>query len=164
MPAYRGLLKRVGSKENDMIVNSRGNSAVGNVRVSGKVSLIEIGDTLLRDVGCTRDIYDLLEPGREAVLYVHRHFFGKPIIIGIKYLDDNRTYMIRFGSLVAATLSYLLIYPLLVLVGGFMIGLMGGKDGGLMSTLAILVIIGGLGFCVFTAGMLVKNWFSWRTA
>lgn len=164
MPAYRGLLKRVGSKEGDMIVNSSGNSAVGNVRVSGKVSMIEIGDTMLRDVGCTRDIYDLLEPGREAVLYVHRHFFGKPIIIGIKYLDDNRTYMIRFGSLVAATLSYLLIYPLLVLVGGFMIGLMGGKDGGFMSTLAILVIVGGLGLCVFTAAMLVKNWFGWRTA
>lgn len=164
MPAYRGLLKRVGSKEGDMIVNSSGNSAVGNVRVSGKVSMIEIGDTMLRDVGCTRDIYDLLEPGREAVLYVHRHFFGKPIIIGIKYLDDDKTYMIRFGSLVAATLSYLLIYPLLVLVGGFMIGLMGGKDGGFMSTLAILVIVGGLGLCVFTAGMLVKNWFGWRTA
>lgn len=164
MPAYRGLLKRVGSKENDMIVNSSGNSAVGNVRVSGKVSMIEIGDTMLRDVGCTRDIYDLLEPGREAVLYVHRHFFGKPIIIGIKYLSDNRTYMIRFGSLVAATLSYLLIYPLLVLAGGFMIGLMGGKDGGFMSVLAILVIIGGLGLCAVTAGMLVKNWFSWRTA
>ena len=55
MPAYRGLLKRVGSKEGDMIVNSSGNSAFGNVRVSGKVSVIEIGDTMLRDVGCTRD-------------------------------------------------------------------------------------------------------------
>ena len=29
--------------------------------VAGKVSVVEIGDTVLRDVGCTRDIYDLLE-------------------------------------------------------------------------------------------------------
>ena len=164
MPAYRGLLKRVGSKAGDMIVNSSGGSAFGNVRVSGTVSLIEIGDTLLRDVGCTRDLYDLLEPGREAVLYVHRHFFGKPIVIGVKYPDANRTVMIGFGSLVAATLSYLLVYPLLVLVGGFMIGMMGGKGGGFMSTLAVLVIVGGLGFCAFNAGMLVKNWVGWRAA
>ncbi len=164
MPAYRGILTRVGSKEGDMIVNSSGNSAVGNVRVSGKISIIEIGAVTLRDVGCTNDIYDLMDAGRDVTLYVHHHFFGKPIVIGIKHMDTGKTFMIRFGTLIANTLSYLLIYPLLILVGGFMIGLMGGKNGGFMSTLAILFILGGLGFCVWTAGMLVKNYMRWRSA
>ena len=164
MPQYRGVIRRVGAKEGDMIVNSAGAGAVGNVRVSGKVSVIEIGDTMLRDVGCTRDIYDLIDPGREAILYVHNHFFNKPVVIGIKYLDDGKTHMIRFGTLIASALGYLLLYPLLVLVGGFMLGMLGGKDGGVMSTLAVLFIIAGLGFCAWTAGMLVKNWFAWKGA
>jgi hypothetical protein len=162
MPAYRGVLTRVGSKEGDMIVNSSGNSAVGNVRVSGKVSVIEIGKVTLRDVGCTNDIYDLMDPGRDVTLYVHRHFFNKPIVIGIKHMDSGRVYMMRFGTLIASALSYVLIYPLLILAGAFLIGMMGGKDGGIMSTLAVLFIVGGFGLCAWTAGMLVKNYFVWR--
>ena len=164
MPVYRGVLKRVGAKEGDMIVNSSGSSAVGNVRVSGKISIIEIGDVVLRDVGCTNDIYDLMDAGRDVTLYVHRHFINKPIVIGIKHMDTGKTYMMRFGTLFASALSYLIIYPLLFLVAGFMVGMMGGKDGGFMSTLGVLVIVGGFGLCVFTAGMLVKNWLAWRAA
>ena len=85
MKEYRGILKRIGAKEGDMIVNTRANSSVGNVRVSGSVSVVEIGDTVLRDVGCTRDIYDLLDVGKSAILYVHYKNFRKPIILGVAY-------------------------------------------------------------------------------
>lgn len=154
MTKYCGKLVRVGSKEGDMMINS--GSAMSTVRVSGKVSIIEIGDTTLRDVGCTNDLYDLLDPGRDACLWVHHHFMRKPVIVGVKYRDDGKVYNLRFGTLVASALSYLLIYPLLILVGGMMIGLMGGKGGGFMSTLAVLFIVGGLGLCVWNAVMLVK--------
>ena len=147
-----------------MIVNSSGNSAVGNVRVSGKISIIQIGDVTLRDVGCTNDLYDLMDPGRDVTLYVHRHFFNKPVVIGIRHMDTGKTYMMRMGTLLASAASYLLIHPLLFVVAGFMLGLMGGKDGGLMSTLGMLVIIGGLGLCVYTAAMLLKNYFTWRAS
>jgi hypothetical protein len=66
MPQYRGILKRVGSKDGDMYVNS--GSAMSTVRVAGKISIIEIGDTVLRDVACPKDLYDLLDPGRDPKL------------------------------------------------------------------------------------------------
>jgi hypothetical protein len=164
MPVYRGVLHRVGAKEGDMIVNSSGNSAVGNVRVSGKVSIIEIGDVTLRDVGCTNDIYDLMDAGRDVTLYVHRHFINKPVVIGIEHMDTGKKYMMRLSTLFANALSYLIIWPLLFIAAGFLLGMMGGKGGGIMSTLGVLVIVGGFGLCLYMAVMLVKNYFAWRTA
>lgn len=158
MPAYRGILRRVGRKDGDMIVNANANSAVGNVRVGGKISIIEVGDTTLRDVGCNNDIYDLMDVGRDVTLYVHNHFFRKPIVIGIKHMDTGRTTMMRMGSLIANAMSYLLIYPLLFVVAGFAIGLMGGKDGGFMGMLGIGVVFAGFALSVLMAVMLVKTY------
>lgn len=155
MAEYRGVLKRVGSKEGDMYVNA-GNSAVGTVRVAGKVSVIEIGDVTLRDVGCNADIYDLLDPGRNAILFVHYHYWRKPVVLGVKYLDDGKKYLMGFGTLFASVLSYLIFYPIFAVIAGFMVGLMGGKDGGFMGMLGILIIIAGIGAAIVNAVLLVK--------
>lgn len=131
--------------------------------MAGKISVVEIGDVTLRDVGCNMDLYDLLDPGRDAILYVHNHFFRKRVIIGVKYPDTGKVYMMRFGTLVASALAYVLIYPLLAVAAGFMIGMMGGKDGRFMGTLGILVMLGAFAYCVYTAAMLVRNYMRWRT-
>ncbi|CAN5314389.1 hypothetical protein BH09PSE1_BH09PSE1_00840 [soil metagenome] len=152
MKEYRGILKRIGDKEGDMIVNSaRGGGAVGNVRVSGTVSIIEIGDTMLRNVGCTRDIYALLDQGKEAVLYVHYHFFHKPIILGVTYPEERRTYVMPFMSMFANAVMYLVMYPLFFLIGGLVSTMFLGK-------LGYLIILGGLGLSVYNAVTLVTGY------
>lgn len=45
-----------------------------------------------------------------------------------------------------------------------MVGMMGGKDVGVMSTLGMRAIVVGFGLCAFMAGMPVKNWLAWRPA
>lgn len=155
MAEYRGVLKRVGSKEGDVFVNA-GNSAVGTVRVSGKVSVIEIGDTTLRNVGCNADLYDLLDPGRDATLFVHRHYWRMPVVLGVKYMDDGKKYVMGFGTLFASVLAYLILYPIFAIVAGFMVGLMGGKNGGFMSTLGVLIIVAGIIAAIVNAVLLVR--------
>lgn len=114
MPKYCGIIKRVGNKEGDLWINS--GSAMSNVRVSGKVSVIEIGDTMLRNVGCTNDIFDLLDLGRDACLFVH-YKWKTPIILGVKYSDGDKKYLIGLGTIFASIFSSL-FFP--VLIGGFL--------------------------------------------
>jgi hypothetical protein len=79
-------------------------------------------------------------------------------------MDTGKKYMMRLSTLFANALSYLIIWPLLFIAAGFLLGMMGGKGGGIMSTLGVLVIVGGFGLCLYMAVMLVKNYFAWRTA
>ncbi len=143
MQEYRGILKRIDSKEGDMIVNSRGAGAIGNVRVSGSVSVIEIGTTMLRNVGCTRDLYDLLDPGKNAILYVHYHFFTKPVILGIGYPDEGRTFSVPFMTMFANAVMYIVMYPLLFLVFGLMSTVIIGD------ALGVLLVVAGLGVSLY---------------
>ncbi len=138
---YRGTLKRVGSLTGGGMVTSGG--AVGNVRVANEITVLEIGDKMLRNVRCTEDLFDLLDPGREACVYIFRHFFYKPVLLGVRY-DDGKKYTITAGQIIASILAYILIFPLLAIVSGFMIGLMGGKEGGFMGGLGVTWIVGGV--------------------
>jgi hypothetical protein len=156
MAEIRGVMTRIGAREGDMIVNSSNNSAVGNVRVAGKISVVQIGDVTLRNVGCNTDIYDLLDINRDAILFVHYHYWRKPIILGVKYLDDGKKYLMGFGIMFASVLAYLIFYPLFAIVAGFMVGLMGGSKGGIMSTLGVVIIFAGIGLAIANAVVLVK--------
>lgn len=144
MQEYRGILKRVGGKDSDMIVG-------GNVRVSGLISVIEIGDTVLRRVGCSRDIYDLLDPGEEAILYVHWHFFRTPVVLGVKYPATGRKFTMGVMGLVAGAVKYLVITPMLILIGGVVSTMFLGN------VLGALLILAGLGLCLYNAGTLLMG-------
>ena len=139
MQKYCGILKRVGSLDGGGYITSGG--AVGNVRVTGKITVIEVGDKVLRNVPCNSDLYDLLDPGENVCLYIFRHFFHKPVVIGVKYLSDGRKYTLTFGQAIASVLAYILIFPMIIVVTGFCIGLMGGKEGGFLGTLGVAWII-----------------------
>jgi len=143
MDEYRSVLKRIGAKEGDMIVNTRANSSVGNVRVSGKVSVIEIGDKVLRDVGCTRDIYDLLDVGKDAILYVHFNNFKKPTIIGVAYPQDGRGFVVPMMAVIANTILSLFLYLIVAVISG---------------VLGLLVGLGGIGFTVYGVVSLIKGY------
>ncbi|NKJ45102.1 MULTISPECIES: hypothetical protein [unclassified Novosphingobium] len=151
MKKLRGILKRVGAKEGDMIVNTRTNSSVGNVRVSGKVSVIEIGDTVLRDVGCTRDIYDLLDVGKDAILYVHFNNFKKPTILGVAYPQDGRGFMVPMMAIIANTIMSLFLYPIVSIILGLIVA-------GISGVLGLLVGLGGIGFTVYGVVNLIKGY------
>lgn len=154
MKEYRGILKRIGAKEGDMIVSSNANSSVGHVRVSGTVSVIEIGDTMLRNVGCTRDIYDLLDVGEEAILYVHYHFFRKPVILGVKYPASGRKFVIPFISVFASAVLQVIMYPIFFLIGGLVSTMFLGNF------LGMLIVIGGLGLSLYNVATLVMGYIS----
>lgn len=147
MPTYCGTIKRVGNKEGDMYVNS--GSALSTVRVSGKVSVIEIGDAVLRDVGCTNDIYDLLDPGNEACLYVHNQLRRKPIVLGVKYPDSNRKFVMSLGTIIGSVIGGLIghsfiggaIALLIGLISGSMFGEAAGTVVGMVSFLAIVAFV-----------------------
>ncbi|WP_157220817.1 hypothetical protein [Flavisphingomonas formosensis] len=151
MDEYRGVLKRIGAKEGDMIVNTRANSSVGNVRVSGKVSVVEIGDKVLRDVGCTRDIYDLLDVGKDAILYVHFNIFKKPTIIGVAYPHDGRGFVVPMMAVIANTILSLFLYPIVSIILGLILA-------GISGVLGLLVGLGGIGFTVYGVVSLIKGY------
>lgn len=152
MTEYQGILKRIGAKEGDMIVNSRGAGAVGNVRVSGSVSVIEIGDTVLRDVGCTRDIYDLLDIGKTAILYVHYKNFRKPVILGVGYPAEGRGFTVPLMAIVANTIMSLLVFPILSFIFGLMMTEIVG------TVLGVLIIFGGIGLTGYNVFTLITGY------
>jgi len=154
MKEYRGILKRIGAKEGDMIVNTRANSSVGNVRVSGSASVVEIGDTVLRDVGCTRDIYDLLDVGKSAILYVHYKNFRKPIILGVAYPAEGRGFTVPLMSVVANTVLSLLVFPIMFFIFGLMMTAVVGNF------LGTLIILGGIGLTLYNVVTLITGYTS----
>lgn len=152
MKEYRGILKRIGAKDGDMIVNSQANSSVGNVRVSGSVSVLEIGETVLRDVGCTRDLYDLLDLGKTTVLYVHFKNFRKPIILGLAYPDERRGFVVPLMAVVANTILSLILFPIMFLIFGLMLMSVLGP------ILGLLVILGGIGLTFYNVITLILGY------
>jgi hypothetical protein len=154
MAEIRGVMTRIGAREGDMIVNSSNNSAVGNVRVAGKISVVQIGDVTLRNVGCNTDIYDLLDINRDAILFVHYHYWRKPIILGVKYLDDGKKYLMGFGIMFASVLAYLIFYPIFAVIAGALIGAMGG----IMGVVGTIIVIGGIGLAIANAFIMSKVW------
>ncbi len=152
MKEYRGVLKRIGAKEGDMIVNSKGHGAVGNVRVSGSVSVIEIGDTVLRNVGCTRDIYDLLDLGKSAILYVHYNNFRKPVILGVSYPAEGRGFTVPLISVIANTVMSLFLYPILSVLFGLMVG------GAISGFLGVIIMLGGIGLTLYNVVTLIMGY------
>lgn len=153
MAEIRGVMTRIGSREGDMIVNASNRSAVGNVRVAGKISVIEIGGTTLRDVGCNTDLYDLLDTDRDAILFVHYHYWRKPMILGVKYLDDGKKYLMRAGTMIASVLAYLIFYPIFAIIAGVFVAAMGGS---VMNTVGGLVVLTGIGLAIANAFLLSK--------
>ncbi len=151
MKELRGILKRIGAKEGDMIVNTSANSPVGNVRVSGKVSVIEIGDTVLRDVSCTRDIYDLLDVGKEAILYVHFNSFRKPVILGVAYPAERRGFAVPLMAVIAKTILSLFLYPIVAII----LGLIASE---INIFLGILVALGGIGLTIYGVVTLIMGY------
>src|SRR5262245_291201 len=98
MEKHCGVLRQVGSLKGGKLVASvvqygRAN-CVAAFRVSTGVDAIQIGDTLLKKPLCEDDLYANLQTGREACIYVYRHFVRTPVILGIKYKDDGAKYLI----------------------------------------------------------------------
>ncbi len=121
-------------------------TAVGNVRVANEISIMEIGNTELRGIRCTDDLYDVLEVGRQARVYIFRHFFYKPVLLGVKY-DTGQKYMVTFQVVAGTALQYALVWPLMVLMFAFMLGI-------LFAPLGAIWAIGGL-LLVWTNAVLV---------
>jgi hypothetical protein len=55
----------------------------------GKVAVMRIGNTTLKSSRITPEVWEMLLPDRELTLYVYRHLFYRPFILGMKYADTG---------------------------------------------------------------------------
>ena len=157
MPTYRGTIRRVGATGGNPAATT--GSTVPALR--GKLSVLEIGETELRNVSCSHELYDVLVPGREAELYVQTFLFRGPCIIGVEYVDgDGGKYATSFGEFLAVLSSYLLLYPSIVIVlgvkGGLLLSLAVGHEAAL--GWSALVVAAALGWSAVKGLLLVRKY------
>jgi hypothetical protein len=142
-----GLLQRVGDLTGGELirqVDNYGNAkAIGQVRVATEISLIQIGNTFLKKSRCSDELFAYLQPGREACLYVFRHFHWVPVILGIKYTDDGTKHLASSTWIRGSILQYIVVWP-------FMAGIAGAVAGGMLFSLVGITEIG-VGFGIFSA-------------
>src|SRR5262245_38122044 len=107
------------------------------------IDTIRIGSTTLRKSKCMPEISQMLLPGREVSLYIYRHLFYKPVILGVKYADTGVKTLIT-PQIVRGTLIQIVILLGLGLtfgtlfVGGMIVGMLGMNPESFGGVLALI--------------------------
>lgn len=151
MEKHCGLLENVGrlrGGETITRVDERGRAKfVGQVKVATEIDAIRVGTVELRKVRCEGVLYNELEPGRNACLYVYRHLWRTPVLLGIRYDGEVQKRMASDAYYRGSLLQYALPLALLYAVGGWILGMVVGLVIGLgqSSIPPVLGLVGGLG-------------------
>ena len=129
MLKYTGLLKHVGNWSGGMLVeeDTRTGKKSAKARIRGEIDSVDSGDTTLKKPACTEGVFPSLEAGRQAVLYVYKHFFVKNYIIGVKYTDDGTKHLMPNNEVRNTVLQYLIVWPLLLAIPGLLVGALVGR-------------------------------------
>ena len=153
MVKYSGMLQHVGTWRGGMLVEEdvKTKRQTAKARIRGEVDSLTIGSTTLKRPACTEGLFPFLEAGREATLYVYRHFFMKNYIIGVKYADGTR-HVMPSNEVRGTVLQYIFVWPLLLAIPGMLIGVALGK------------IFGAGGNVLPPLGMLGTTLFAWWSA
>jgi hypothetical protein len=122
-------------------------------RLQGKeVDVIRVGSTTLRKARCMQQIFEHLHPGREVTLYLYRHLFYKPVILGVKYTDTGEKTLLTPGVVRDSLIQIVVLLGLgfifgTLMVGGLIVGLLGGNPESFGGVLALI----GLGIALWLA-------------
>lgn len=124
MNKHCGLLQHIGNWKGGMLVeeDARTGRRTNKARIRGEIDSVTIGATTLKRPACTEGMFPFLQPGREACLYIYRHFFVKDYIIGVKYLDDGSRHLMPANEVRGTVLQYIFVWPLLLAIPGLLLG------------------------------------------
>lgn len=112
MEKITGTLNEVGSMQNRAI------------------DVVQIGGTTLRKMKTMPAVWEMLVPGREATLYIYRHLFFRPMLLGMKYPDTGVKQLITPAECRGSCIQLMVIWGLgwtfgAVLVGGIITSTLG---------------------------------------
>lgn len=124
MLKYCGSLQHIGSWRGGMLVeeDARTGKRSAKARIRGEIDSVTIGATTLKKPACTEGLFPLLESGREACLYIYKHFFIKQYIIGVKYTDDGTKHLMPANEVRGTILQYVFVWPLIMAIPGLVLG------------------------------------------
>ena len=126
---------------------------IGQVKVATEIDVIRIGTTELRKVRCEGVLYNELEPGRQACLYIYRHLWRTPVLLGVRYDGEPQKRMVSDAYRRGSMLQYALPLALLYAIGGWILGMVVGIVIGMgqSSVPPVLGLFGGLGLAWYSA-------------
>jgi hypothetical protein len=131
-----GKLDRVGDMTGGEIVTQVEIDQLGrrtpkfSFRVATEIDVVKIGNTSLKKCRVEGNLFPFLEPGREACLYIFRHFHRVPCILGIRYKDDGSKHLASSKWVRGTMLQYIVVWPLLTCIAGMIVGsIIGGIIG-----------------------------------
>ncbi len=139
MEKHCGKLERIGSMTGGQMVGSGGST----VRVATQVDSIQIGSTVLKKPRCEDALFQVLEPGRDACLYVMRQGWTT-VIMGVKYVDGTK-HLISKTYLRGSLLQMATIIAFMYWLGGFVAGGFVGSMIGLGDYTPALALLAGAG-------------------
>jgi len=157
MEKHCGLLSEVGSlKGGETIaqVDEHGRAKfIGQVKVATEIDIIRIGAAELKKVRCEGVLYNELEPGRKACLYVYRHLWRTPVLLGVRYDGEQQKHMVSDAYYRGSVLQYALPLAFMYAIGGWILGMIVGMVIGMgqSSVPPVLGLFGGLGLAWYSA-------------
>mgnify|MGYP000384955253 CR=1 FL=1 len=157
MEKHCGLLENVGRLQGGGTitqVDEQGRTKfIGQVKVATEIDAIRIGATQLKKVRCEGVLYNELEPGRNACLYIYRHLWRTPVLLGVRYDGEAQKRMVSDAYYRGSFLQYTLPLALMYAIGGWILGMIVGMVIGLgqSSVPPVLGLFGGLGVAWYSA-------------
>jgi hypothetical protein len=129
--------------------------------VGGRVDL-RIGDKQLRKARCSAETHDMIMPDRDICLYVYRHLFYKPFILGMRFQDTGEKQLSPASHYRNSCLQLFVLYGFGWILGSIVVG------GVLFSVLGLNPESAGgvfalAGFCVSTY-LAVRLWLDYKVA
>ena len=127
-----------------------------------EIDVIRIGDRTLRKVRCIPELWEMLLPGREMSLYIYRHMFYKPVLLGMKYADTGAKRLLTPATVRGSLIQIVVLLGLgfifgTLIVGGLIAGLLGMNPESFVGVLALI----GFGLAIWLA---IRFWLDFQAA
>jgi hypothetical protein len=120
---------------------------VGSYRAASVLDALQVGSTTLLEARCQAEVYNALEPGTQACVYVFRTLLRVPLILGVRDSQSGARTMISHSYYRGTLLQFIFVHALLNAIGfwiaGMIIGLIIGM--GQSAGPPVLGFFGGLG-------------------
>jgi len=164
MEKHCGKLERVGDMTGGQIVtrveiDQQGRrTPTASFRVATEIDVVQIGNTTLKKSRVEGALFGNLIPGREACLYIFRHFHWTPCILGIKYKDDGSKHLASWAWIRNTMLQYIIVWPLMTCIAGVIVGAILGGIVGVDEYGAVLGLLAGIGYPWWSAVRLWKEY------